>query len=212
MAAQRVRVYVADDHPLYREGVVRALRMRPDFELVGEAGDGRAALEQVRTLAPDVAVLDLRLPGLDGIEITEALRREGSPTRVLMLSAFLESAVVYRAVAAGASAYLSKDADGDAICDAVAAVAEGRSVFSPEVQSGLAEQIRASGASERPVLSPRELEVLRLLAAGRSDREIGGTLFLSHRTVMRHVATILAKLEVENRTAAAKYALGHGLA
>ena len=105
----RVRVLVADDHPIYREGIVRAVNERPDLELVGEAGDGREALEEIKRLDPDVAVLDIRMPGLDGTQVLAAMRREGLPTEVLFLSAFMEPELAYKTVAAGAKGYLSKE-------------------------------------------------------------------------------------------------------
>ena len=116
---------MADDHPLYREAVVRAVRARPDFELVGEAGDGREALDAIRADRPDVAVLDVEMPSLRGVDIVDALRRDGLATRVVLLSAHLESDTVYEAVAGGVAAYLSKSAPGERICDAIAAVARG---------------------------------------------------------------------------------------
>lgn len=107
----RVRVLVADDHPLFREAIVRTIRERPEFELVGEAADGRAALEAIRELSPDVAVIDVKMPELDGLQVVSAARRDALPTRILLLSAYLDSAVVFQAVGAGAAAYLSKEAD-----------------------------------------------------------------------------------------------------
>src|SRR5581483_3015211 len=149
---QRVRVYVADDHPVYREGLVRAIRERPDLELVGEASDGREALPEIRKLEPDVAVLDVRMPGLDGMEVLNAIKRDDLPTRVVFLSAYVESDLVYRAIAMGAGAYLSKEADRAAIFDAVAAVARGEAFLSPEIQTGLTAQIQMREAAGRPVL------------------------------------------------------------
>ena len=150
---QRVRVYVADDHPVYREGLVRAIRERPDLELVGEASDGREALPEITKLEPDVAVLDVRMPGLDGMEVLNAIKRDELGTRVVFLSAYVESDLVYRAIAMGAGAYLSKEADRGAIFDAVAAVARGEAFLSPEIQTGLTAQIRMREATARPVLT-----------------------------------------------------------
>src|SRR6188472_153900 len=172
-ATARVRVIVADDHPLYRESVVRAVRDRPEFELVAEAADGREVLDEIRRLRPDVAVLDLKMPELDGLQVLRAVRRDDLGTRVVLLSAFLEGAVVYQAVAAGASAYLSKDADRTRICEAIAAVARGETVLSPEAQAGIASEVRVRGA-ERPALTPREQEVLVLVADGLVAPEIAG--------------------------------------
>ena len=152
----RITVLVADDHPLYREAVVRAVRGRPDFELVGEAGDGREALEAIRADRPDVAVLDVEMPSLRGVDIVDALRRDGLATRVVLLSAHLESDTVYEAVAGGVAAYLSKSAPGERICDAIAAVARGEVILPAEVQAGLAAEIRLRSEPGRPALSPRE--------------------------------------------------------
>src|SRR4051794_26660703 len=138
-AGERVTVFVAEDHPLYREGVVRAIRERPDLELLGECGDGRIALARIQELEPQVALVDMRLPSLTGLQVVTALSDAKSPTRVVVLSAFDESVLVYDAVAAGASGYLVKDADRRTICDAVTAAARGRAVFSTELHDGLAE-------------------------------------------------------------------------
>src|SRR5689334_7860767 len=119
MRDPRVRVLVADDHPIYREGIVRAVNERPDLELVGEAGDGREALDEIKRLDPDVAVLDIRMPGLDGTQVLGAIRRDGLGASVLFLSAFMEPDLAYSTVAAGASGYLSKEASRQEICDAI---------------------------------------------------------------------------------------------
>src|SRR3954454_1782258 len=149
-----MRVLIADDHPLFRDGLARAGSAR--FELVAQVADGRAALTEVRRLAPDVAVLDLRMPGLSGLDVIAAV-----DTRVLVLSAATDSAHVYAAVAAGAAGYWSKEADRDAICDAIAAVARGERVLDPSLQSGLFGQIQAREIDgERPLLSERERDIL----------------------------------------------------
>src|SRR3954451_15801479 len=141
---ERTRVYVADDHPLYREGVVRAIKERPEFELVGSTGDGRKALEDIRELKPQVAVLDLRMPGLDAISVTKAIERDGVPTRVLLISASTDTPIVYEAVRAGEGAGrgppcspLSKDAGRREICEAIAGVARGETVLSKKMQADL---------------------------------------------------------------------------
>ena len=206
-----VSVFVADDHPVYRDGVVRAVEAREGFELAGQAGDGSEALDRIVELQPDVAVLDLRLPGRDGIEIVEALGAAGVPTRAIVLSAVRDSAIVYRALEAGACGYLSKDADRSTICDAVDAVASGQTVLAPEVQHGLAEQIRQQSKEKRPVLSPRELEILQLTAEGRSAGEIAERLYLSRTTVKTHLQHIYEKLGVADRAAAVAEGMRRGL-
>jgi two-component system, NarL family, nitrate/nitrite response regulator NarL len=125
----RVRVFAADDHPLFREAVVRAIKERPEFELVGEAADGAQALTAIQELAPDVAVLDVKMPGLDGLQVLNAVRRDALPTRVILLSAFLDGAMAFEAMAAGAAAYLSKEAERGRIADTIAAVSRGETVF-----------------------------------------------------------------------------------
>jgi two-component system nitrate/nitrite response regulator NarL len=207
----RVRVLVADDHPMYREGLVRAIKERPDLELVGECADGRIALPEIRRLTPDVAVLDVRMPGLTGTEVLNAIARERIATRVVFLSAHVDSELVYRAVALGAAAYLSKEADRATIFDAVVAVARGQTVLSPEIQSGLAAQIQLRETESRPVLSPREQEVLRLIAEGSSAPEIARQLHLSPSTVKTHLQSLYEKLGVSDRAAAVASAMRAGL-
>ena len=204
---RRVRIYVADDHPLYREGVVRAIKERPDFELVGEAGDGKQALSDIERLKPDVAVLDVKMPGVDGIRVLNAVERDGIETRVVFLSAYLDSAVVYRALAAGAAGYLSKDSNRQSICDAVAAVARGDAVFAPEIQGGIAREIRMRENDGRPTLTPREREILNLTAEGCTAPEIGRRLYLSPTTVKTHLQHLYEKLGVSDRAAAVAEAM-----
>ena len=207
----RVRIVVADDHPLFREAVVRAVRERPDFELLAEASDGREALELIRELRPDVALLDVKMPELDGLKVLNALQRDESPTRVVLLSAFLDGAMAFEAVAGGAAAFLSKDADRRRITDTVAAVSRGETVLGPEIQAGLAQEIRLRGRTERPGLSAREREILGHIAEGRSAPEIAKLLFLSPATVKSHLGALYEKLGVSDRAAAVAEAMRRGL-
>ena len=212
MPPARVSVVVADDHPLFREGIERAVRERPDLELLGVAADGREALERIRELAPRVAVLDLRLPGLDGLQVLNALTRDKLDTRVLMLSASGEPEVVYRAVQAGAAGYFRKEADRDAILDAIAAVGAGRTAVDPELQAGVFDQIRLRGTGEeRPILTAREREVLTLLAEGLSGPQIAERLIVALPTVKTHQARLYDKLGVSERAAAVAEAMRRGL-
>ncbi len=209
--APRVRVFVADDHPVYREGVARAIKARPEFELVGEAEDGREALETIRQIKPDVAILDVQMPGLQGSEVLHAIKRDGVPTRVVLLSAHVDSETVYRAVASGAGAYLSKESSRDRICDAVAAVARGEVVLSSEVQAGLASEIQIRERDERPSLTPREHEILVLTANGHSAPDIGKQLYLSQSTVKTHLKSLYEKLGVSDRAAAVAESMRRGM-
>jgi two-component system nitrate/nitrite response regulator NarL len=212
MPPPRVRVVVADDHPLFREGIERAVRERPELELVGAAADGREALSAIRELEPQVAVLDVRLPGLDGLQILNALVRDGVPSRVLFLSASGDPEVVYRAVQTGAAGYFRKDADREAILDAIAAVARGRTVIDPELQGGVFEQVRVRGTGEdRPVLTAREREVLTLMADGLSGPQIAERLIVALPTVKTHQARLYEKLGVSERAAAVAEAMRRGL-
>jgi two-component system nitrate/nitrite response regulator NarL len=205
-------VVVADDHPLYRDGVVRILRARVEIEVLGEAEDGRRALECIRACRPDVAVLDLGLPDVDGLGVLETLKREGLPTRAVFLSARDDSRTVYRAISFGADAYLPKSSTAAEIVDVVLAVARGETVISPSLQFGLAWEIRLRRPTDdRPILSTRELEVLRLAADGLSAVEIGQRLHLSKTTVRTHLQHVYEKLGVGDRTAAVAQALRSGL-
>ena len=209
---QRVRVIVADDHPLYREGIVRAVKDRPDLELVGEAADGREALERIRELSPDVAVLDIRMPELEGTQVLSALRRDGVATEVLFLSAFMESELAYKTVAEGAKGYLSKEASRQEICDAIVTVARGGTALAAEVQAGLATEIQTRERSHgRPSLTPRETEVLNMIAEGMSAPEIAREVHLSPTTVKTHLHTLYEKLGVSDRAAAVAEAMRRGL-
>jgi two-component system nitrate/nitrite response regulator NarL len=210
-ADARVRVVVADDHPLYREGIARAIRQRPDLDLVGECGDGREALETIQRFQPAVSVLDMNLPSLTAIQVCRALADAAVATRVLVLTAFAESDLVYESIAAGARGYLLKDATREAVCDAIARVARGGTAFTADLHDGLAAEIRARHDDTRPKLTPREREVLTLLAEGRSGPEIAALLYLSPSTVKTHLSNIYDKLEVSDRAAAVAKALRTGL-
>jgi two-component system, NarL family, nitrate/nitrite response regulator NarL len=208
---QRVRVVVADDHPLYREGVVRALSASGQVEIVAEAEDGRSALAEIQQHRPDVALLDYKLPELDGVAVTNAIVREQLPTRVLLVSAYTDSGVVYKALETGASGFLSKEARREEIVDGVLACARGENVVPPDVASGLVSEIRLRKQDDTPVLTPREQEILHLIAAGKSLPDIAKELYLGLTTVKTHVQHLYSKLGVSDRAAAVAIAMRRGL-
>jgi two-component system nitrate/nitrite response regulator NarL len=206
-----VTVVVADDHPLYREGVVRALLASGQVEVVAEAEDGRSALAEIKEHRPDVALLDYKLPELDGVAVTNAVVREQLPTRVLIVSAFTDSGVVYKALETGAAGFVSKEARREQIADAVLACARGENVVPPDVAAGLVSEIRLRRQSDVPALTPREQEILHLIAAGKSLPEIAKELYLGLTTVKTHVQHLYEKLEVSDRAAAVATAMRRGL-
>ncbi|WP_077087722.1 response regulator [Mycobacterium rhizamassiliense] len=208
---ENVRVVVGDDHPLFREGVVRALSSSGSVTVVGEADDGAAALELIKEHRPDVALLDFRMPGMDGGEVAAAVRSQELPTRVLLLSAHDESAIVYQALQAGASGFLLKDSTRAEIVKAVLDVAQGQDVVAPALVGGLTAEIRHRAAPSAPVLSAREREVLNLIARGQSIPAIAGELFVAPSTVKTHVQRLYEKLGVSDRAAAVAEAMRQGL-
>lgn len=209
--SERVRVVVGDDHPVYRDGVVRALENSGRADVVAAVADGQAALEAIRLHEPDVALLDYKMPGLDGIAIAHAVTRDKLATRVLLLSATTEGSVVYRAIQDGAAGYLSKEADRDDIVAGVMACARGESVLPPNLVTSLATQVRAHAHSNVPLLSEREREILRLIADGKSVPDMARELFLAPTTVKTHIRRMYEKLGVSDRGAAVAYAMRNHL-
>jgi two-component system nitrate/nitrite response regulator NarL len=207
----RVRVLVVEDHPLFRKAVVDAIKTRADLEFVGESENGRDALEAIRATLPDVAVVDVQMPGIDGFGVLNAVTRDALPTRILLLTASVDSAAAFSAVGAGAAGCLLKNASGDTICDAIAAVARGETVLAAEVQSGIAGEIRMRSTADRPLLSPREHEILVLTAAGLSAPAVATRLVLSPATVRTHLQHLYDKLGVSDRAAAVAEAMRRGL-
>ena len=208
---KKVRVVVADDHPLYRDGVVRALQATGQIEVVAEAEDGRQALKQIEELEPHVAVLDYKLPELDGLQVTHAVVRDALPTRVLMLSAFTESGIVYKALEAGVAGYLPKEARREQIADGVLACARGENVVPPEVAAGLVSEIRLRATNDAPALTERERQVLKSISDGKSLPQIASELYLGVTTVKTHVQHLYEKLGVSDRAAAVAEAMRRGL-
>ncbi|HEX5956714.1 MAG TPA: response regulator transcription factor [Solirubrobacterales bacterium] len=209
---ERVTVVVAEDHPIYREGIVRAINERPDLDLVGEAADGRQALDQIQELSPQVAVLDIRMPGLDGTQVLSAMRRDGLETEVLFLSAFMEPELAYRTVASGARGYLSKESSRHEVCEAIVTIARGGTALAAEAQAGLAREIQErERTGGRPQLTDREQEVLNFVAQGLSAPDIGKQIHLSTTTVKSHLHSLYEKLGVSDRAAAVAEAMRRGL-
>ncbi len=203
----KVRVVVADDHPLFRDGVVRALTSSGEVDVVAEAEDGAAAMELIREHQPDVALLDYRMPVMDGGQVAAAVCRDGLPTRVLLVSAHDESAIVYHALEQGAAGFLPKESTRSEIVKAVLDVAKGRNVVPAHLAAGLATEIRLHADRSGPVLSPREREVLQHIAAGNTIPEIAAELFLAPSTVKTHVQRLYEKLGVSDRAAAVAEAM-----
>jgi two-component system nitrate/nitrite response regulator NarL len=211
MARDRATVFVADDHPVFREGLIRAIRSRAELEVVGESGDGREALAEIRRLEPAVALLDVKMPSLDGTQVAHALKRDNVRTRVVLISAHAPSDLIYRAISLGAAAYVSKEASRDEICDTVAAVARGETRLAPDVQAELVRQIQMRAVDDRPVLSPREREVLVMIADGLSAPDVAAQLHVSPATVKTHLQSLYEKLGVSDRAAAVARAMRIGL-
>jgi two-component system nitrate/nitrite response regulator NarL len=207
----RTRVFVADDHPVFREALAAAIEDREDMELAGSASGGEEALQAIRVLGPEVALLDIRMPGLDGLAILTALTANDLPTKVLFLSAYFEPATVFEAVRAGAGGYLSKDFKVDAICDAIATVARGGTVLCPQAQGAISKHVRGQPATREASLTPRECEVLSLAAAGNSSSAIAERLYLSPATVKTHLQRIYEKLGASDRAAAVAEGMRRGL-
>jgi two-component system, NarL family, nitrate/nitrite response regulator NarL len=211
-ATEKVRVVVGEDHPLFREGLVRALTSSGAVDVVAEADDGIAALALIKTHLPHVALLDYRMPGMDGAKVAAAVRRDDLPTRVLLLSAHDESAIVFHALAEGAAGFLPKESTKTEIVKGVLDCAEGRDVVSPALAAGLAGEIRRRGEeAQTPALTPRETEVLNFIAQGYTIPTIAAELYLAPSTVKTHVQRLYEKLGVGDRAAAVAAAMRRGL-
>ena len=203
----RTRVVGCDDHPLFREGMVRVLKASGGIEVVGEAADGRAALDTIRELKPDVAVVDYKMPGLDGVALAHAVTRDELPTKVLLVSAFDDSSIVYEALSAGALGFMSKEAPPEQVVDAVRAIARGEEVVPPELARGLAGEVRKRAKGAMMVLTSRELEMVRFIADGLSVPDISRQIHLSPATVRTHIQKLYEKLGVSDRGAAVAEAM-----
>lgn len=204
-----IRLLVVDDHPVVRDGVVATLSAEPGFEVVGEAGDGPAAVQQAAALEPDVVVLDLRMPGGGGVDAVRAMKARGLAARVLVLTTYDTDSDVVAAIEAGATGYLLKDAPTHDLVAAVRATATGETVLSPTVATRLATHVRTPGRSA--ALTGREREVLVLVARGQSNRAIAAELFVSEATVKTHLVHVYEKLGVTDRAAAVATAYQRGI-
>ncbi|MER7363991.1 response regulator transcription factor [Nonomuraea wenchangensis] len=208
-----IRVLVADDQAMVRRGFRLLLDDEPDMEVVGEAGDGEQAVRRVRALAPDVALMDIRMPGVNGLEATRRLA--GLPTRIIVLTTFDLDEYVYEALRAGAAGFLTKEAPAELLIEAVRVVAAGDGMLTPGVTRRVIEAFARSAPPRRSpaldALTARELEVLRLMARGLSNPEIGRELFISGTTAKTHVSRILTKLGLRDRVQAVIFAYESGL-
>ncbi|WP_433418637.1 response regulator [Microtetraspora malaysiensis] len=207
MAETPIRLLIVDDHPIVRDGIRGMFVGDPDFEVLGEAGDGAQAVELARALNPDVILMDLRMPRMDGVSAIKELVRLGIAARVLILTTYDTDRDVLPAIEAGATGYLLKDTGRDELIRAVRTAARGEAVLSPSVATRLLGQVRAPADP----LSARELEVLRLIAEGATNREAAARLFISEATVKSHVLHIYTKLGVNDRAAAVAVAFRRGL-
>lgn len=203
-----IRILIADDHPVVREGLAGMLAGQPDFEVVGVATDGDTALELHNELSPDVTLMDLQMPGRDGVAAIEAIRVKNPSAHVLVLTTYDSDADILRAIEAGATGYLLKDTPRDELFRAIRAAAAGESVLAPTVAARLMTRMRAPAEES---LSAREIEVLQLVARGKSNKDVGKTLHISTATVKTHLVHIYNKLGVDDRTAAVTTAIEKGI-
>lgn len=205
-------VFIADDHPVYREGLTQNWKSVPQINVVGSAGDGKSALAAIRELKPDVAVMDLKLPELEGMEILETLFAEGAPTSILVLTAYMDSKTVFRAFTHGARGFLEKAASFDEITEAVLRIGAGGTVIAPFAQDVLARELRTrQDTPDKPTLTAREVDILRLAADGHSGQKIAKELHISLTTVKTHLQHIYDKLDVCDRASAVAHAIRRGI-
>ncbi|MFE9538898.1 response regulator [Streptomyces sp. NPDC006691] len=212
MAEKVIRVLLVDDHQVVRRGLRTFLEVQDDIEVVGEASDGAEGVARAQELKPDVVLMDVKMPGVDGIEALRKLRELANPAKVLVVTSFTEQRTVVPALRAGASGYVYKDVDPEALAGAIRSVHAGHVLLQPEVAGALLSQDEGYGGTGRgTTLTEREKEVLALIADGRSNREIARHLVLSEKTVKTHVSNILMKLDLADRTQAALWAVRHGV-
>jgi two-component system, NarL family, response regulator LiaR len=210
--SQRIKVLIVDDHAVVRQGLRTFLGMLPDIHVVAEAAGGAEALEAFEKAAPDVVLMDLVMPGMDGVEATRRIRAARPEAKIIVLTSFAEEDKIFPAIRAGAAGYLLKDVKPAELADTIRAVARGESRLAPDVTRKLMSGIAAgpAGQEQAEVLTDREAEVLGCLAGGLSNKEIAARLFIAEKTVKTHISNILAKLGMSDRTQAAVYAVKHG--
>lgn len=210
---EEIRILIVDDHPVVREGIGSMLKKEPDFKVVGEASNGLEAIEQARELLPDVVLMDLRMPEMDGVEAISRIKAEKPEVKFIILTTYSDDEYIFKGIAAGARAYLLKDAPRDELFKAIRMVSRGESLIQPVVASRvldkLAELSRKTPAAE--TLSDREIEVLRLMAGGQSNKDIADHLSITQSTVKTHITSIFQKLNVTTRTEAVTNALKKGI-
>ena len=200
----RIRVLVADDHPVVRQGIIANLKPQRDMTVIAEANDGVEAAALIKEHLPDVVILDLRMPRMDGLDVLAEVKESGLPIKVIIMTTFESEEDVHRSIKAGARGYLLKDSSQEEILDAIRRVSAGETYLPARIVQKVAEGMR------KPELSPRELEVLQAVAAGKSNKEIGVQLFIAEGTVKTHVKSLLEKLGAVGRTAAVKEAVHRG--
>ncbi|WES64445.1 response regulator transcription factor [Microbacter sp. GSS18] len=205
-----IRLLIADDHPVVRAGLVGLLSDEPGFEVVGEAADGEQAVRVAAATSPDVVLMDLRMPGVDGVEATARITAAGA-SKVLILTTYESDDQILAAIEAGASGYLLKAAPQDEIVAGIRSVAHGQTALSPQVAVRLVERMRQPAAAPAPALSARELDVLRLVARGRSNKQVAADLGIGESTVKTHLLRTFEKLGVADRTRAVTLAMEKGL-
>ena len=209
------RIILVDDHEVVRLGLKSLLERHPQFEVVGEAGSAREAIEQVATLKPEVVLMDIRLPGTSGIEACEEIINRFPGTKVVMLTSYAEDEMLFSAIRAGASGYILKQIESDALVKALEAISRGEALLDPAVTQRVFQEVRRAVKEEEASafahLSQQEKHVLLLVSEGKTNREIAKSLFLGEETVRNYVSSILSKLGVNNRAEAAAYAVEHNL-
>jgi DNA-binding NarL/FixJ family response regulator len=207
----QIKILIADDHTLVRQGLSFILNIEPDFRVVGEASSGIEALEMVHNLKPDIILMDLQMPGLNGVETIRRLKQENSDIRIIILTTFDTDEYIFEGIRAGAKGYLLKDVRREELCRAIRQVSQGQSTIQPHITARLFDLLASGGPKNEVTLTERELEVLKLLARGDRNKEIASKLSISESTVKGYVTAIMQKINVTDRTQAAMFAVQKGL-